>query len=661
MAPQITVLEHAFHLSLPVIPNKTTNIFSELTFDGEGNTSAVDHISKFLYECLRHKIVDPNVTCRLFSLTFRYQVKCWFESFPSNSIHSLSEFVIEFLSEFNNYDYDELSDELSYLRKENGESFDDFAIRFIHVCTRFPLKEMSLINEWFKYLIYLSDEPDQLIFNQSESSTNTQSQDGSDFDVDLEDFEAPQFLSTSFILENHEQHHPLQNAIVTSNHSLQTISPPLKEGTLTLKDDSCHTLIDFITISKVKEVECEVDNHVDDKSTPNLVEQIHDQSIGDKIISHTINQPSISSDLPSIFPLHNEPNCLLKTVSYYLKENAKEDDQFIQGEGTKLDFKTHIPIISRDAFHLLNSSTYYSLYPDIFYPNVVRLHVPYYLGENSTLYNQVQRDHRIEDKEGNNYAHEHINFYSHQLSVGKSRNDLKESRIASSIDTSQFVFREGSKFFHDQLFEVEKYNRPNITTNDVLSVVPSSSPQIVNLEISKLNTKFQENETLIFRSRNMISSLHLDSTFLQDSFLDNLILYSHQEYFLHVNYFKPSHVSNCMYHDSIVDWLEYSYLEKFPGNGKIIFILFRDQRGNFNTLILYPPDGENMERKENCQEDGALWFRSMVMSGLYNSHKLHNLNFSYFVTHIMTKLANGWRIHTTRMFKGMVRSCLPCF
>jgi hypothetical protein len=96
----------------------------------------------------------------------------------------------------------------------------------------------------------------------------------------------------------------------------------------------------------------------------------------------------------------------------------------------------------------------------------------------------------------------------------KSRNDLKESQIASSIDSSQFVFQEGSKFFHDQLFEVEKYNQPNITTNDDYSkmlVVRFSSPQIVNLEISKLNGKFQENETLIFGSRIMISSRHLDS------------------------------------------------------------------------------------------------------------------------------------------------------
>jgi hypothetical protein len=66
------------------------------------------------------------------------------------------------------------------------------------------LKETPLINEWFTYLVSLLDEQDQLIVNQFESSTNTQSQDGSDFDVDLEDFEAPQFLSTSFILENHE-------------------------------------------------------------------------------------------------------------------------------------------------------------------------------------------------------------------------------------------------------------------------------------------------------------------------------------------------------------------------------------------------------------------------------------------------------------------------
>jgi hypothetical protein len=270
--------------------------------------------------------------------------------------------------------------------------------------------------------------------------------------------------------------------------------------------------------------------------------------------------------------------------------------------------------------------------------------VPDHFGMNYALYNQVQinRDYRIEDKEENNSSHEHINFYSHQLSMGKSRNDLKESQIASSIDSSQFVFKEGSKFFHDQLFEVEKYNQPNTITNDDYSkmlVVPFSSPQIVNLEVFELNGKFQENGTLLFRSKITISSRNLDPTFLQDSFHDNLILYSHQEYLSYVNSFEQSHVSNCMYYDRIADWLEYSYLEKFPGNGKIIFTLFRDQGGNFDTLILYPSDGENMERKENCQEDGALRSRPMVMSGPHNSHKLHNLIFSCFCDPYNDKIA----------------------
>ena len=137
---QITVSKHAFNVSLLVISKKTTDLFLELIFDDEGNISAVDHISNFFYMCLRHKITDSNVTCRLFALTFWGRVKVWFESFRDNSIHSLSEFVFEFLLDFSNYDYDELCEELSFLRKENGESFNDFAIRFIHVGIRFPLK-----------------------------------------------------------------------------------------------------------------------------------------------------------------------------------------------------------------------------------------------------------------------------------------------------------------------------------------------------------------------------------------------------------------------------------------------------------------------------------------------------------------------------------------
>ena len=58
MAPQIIVLEHAFHFSLPDIPNKTVSLLSKLIFDGGGNVSTKDHINKFWCKCINHDISD---------------------------------------------------------------------------------------------------------------------------------------------------------------------------------------------------------------------------------------------------------------------------------------------------------------------------------------------------------------------------------------------------------------------------------------------------------------------------------------------------------------------------------------------------------------------------------------------------------------------------
>jgi hypothetical protein len=267
-------------------------------------------------------------------------------------------------------------------------------------------------------------------------STNNQSKDGLKVHDDLEVIKAPIFLSTSFILADQEQHDILQDTIMASDISLPTMYFSIEEGTLNSKGDCGQTLQDITIVSEVKEMECEFGNLVVSKNFPHSCEQVQDQLVGDDNISQTSNESSNSSNFLSHSPFYDEPNCLLETVSYSLKEHTTEADQFIQGEGTKPQFETHIPIISRDAFRLLNSSTYYSLYPDIFDHHVMQSCVPNHFGMNYALYNQVQinRDYRIEDKEENNSAREHINFYSHQLFVGKSRNDLKESQIASSID-----------------------------------------------------------------------------------------------------------------------------------------------------------------------------------------------------------------------------------
>jgi hypothetical protein len=69
MAPQIIVLEHAFHFSLPDIPNETVSRLSKLTFDGGGNVSAKYHLNKFWCKYIKHDISNLKVLSRLFSFT----------------------------------------------------------------------------------------------------------------------------------------------------------------------------------------------------------------------------------------------------------------------------------------------------------------------------------------------------------------------------------------------------------------------------------------------------------------------------------------------------------------------------------------------------------------------------------------------------------------
>ena len=121
MAPQIIVLEHAFHFSLPDVPKETVSHLSKLTFDGGGNTSAKDHLNKFWCKCIKHDISDLKVLCRLFSFTFRGRIKHWFESFPTYHVFYWFQFVDEFLDAFEIYDYNQLCEEFQTLLI-NGDS-----------------------------------------------------------------------------------------------------------------------------------------------------------------------------------------------------------------------------------------------------------------------------------------------------------------------------------------------------------------------------------------------------------------------------------------------------------------------------------------------------------------------------------------------------------
>ena len=141
----MTVLEHAFHFSLPDIPNKTVSLLSKLTFDGGGNVSAKDHINKFWCKCIKHDIFDLNNLCRLFSFTFRGWIKHSFESFPTYPIFDWFQFVDVFLDAFEKYDYNKLCEEFQTLLINDNSSPEDFSTRIHHVLCKFNIDDMSFV------------------------------------------------------------------------------------------------------------------------------------------------------------------------------------------------------------------------------------------------------------------------------------------------------------------------------------------------------------------------------------------------------------------------------------------------------------------------------------------------------------------------------------
>ena len=145
MAPQITVLEHAFHFSLPDIPNETISRFSKLTFDGGRDVSAKDHINKFWCKCIKHDISDLKVLYRLFVFTFRDRIKHWFESFPGNHIFDWFQFVDEFLDDFEIYDYNQLCEEFQTLLINGDSSSKGFSTIIHHVLCKFNLDDMPFV------------------------------------------------------------------------------------------------------------------------------------------------------------------------------------------------------------------------------------------------------------------------------------------------------------------------------------------------------------------------------------------------------------------------------------------------------------------------------------------------------------------------------------
>jgi hypothetical protein len=109
MAPCHIPLWRFFYDNVPPkTPRNNLHFFSQLKFDGEGETSACEHAFKSWKLFSSHNIADGNFICRLFTLTFAGWVKSWCDTLSGISIHMWEQFIHEFLHNFENYDYDQL-------------------------------------------------------------------------------------------------------------------------------------------------------------------------------------------------------------------------------------------------------------------------------------------------------------------------------------------------------------------------------------------------------------------------------------------------------------------------------------------------------------------------------------------------------------------------
>jgi hypothetical protein len=102
---------------------------SKVKFNGESNSFAFHHVHQFILNCKKFDI-DDGVMCRIFTLTLTGQAKDWCRSFPVASIDSWDEFARMFLQTFQDYDCNQVFQELENLCKIEGESYEYFLLRF---------------------------------------------------------------------------------------------------------------------------------------------------------------------------------------------------------------------------------------------------------------------------------------------------------------------------------------------------------------------------------------------------------------------------------------------------------------------------------------------------------------------------------------------------
>jgi hypothetical protein len=369
MAPQITVLEHAFNFSLPDVPNETVSRLSKLTFDGEGKLSAKDHLIKFSCKCIKHDISDLEVLCRLFAFTFRGRIKQWFESFPACRIFNWFQFVDEFLNAFEIYDFDQLYEEFHTSLINGDPSSERFLTRVYHILCKFNLDDMTLALNLFcdAYIPSIqscsitNEEPIANPITQLPEQSSSQEEENSSDNVE----QAREVGSIDHAL--------IDNQIGFSFESLYFQSKTSMEDDLFLAQGeyphSCNSCSNQ-PLKSVIEEHLSNENLLECSSTPmklirEEVTQIEEETLNldpqNALCSQErLDACHINFELSITQKANPDDHIMLRNSSPNQCKGFKESEENCL-ENTIVDYHS-----SRDSFHLLISDSFYSLYPDLF-------------------------------------------------------------------------------------------------------------------------------------------------------------------------------------------------------------------------------------------------------------------------------------------------------
>jgi hypothetical protein len=570
MAPQTTVLEHAFNFSLPDVPNETVSCLSKLTFDGEGDISAKDHLNKFWCKCIKHEISDLGVLCRLFAFTFRGRIKQWFETFPACHIFYWFQFIDEFIDSFEIYDFDQLCEEFHTSLINGDPSSEAFLTKVYHILCKFNLDDMSLaLNLFYDASIpsiqscsITNEEPIANPITQMQEKSSSQEEENSSNNVE----QAREVESIDQAL--------IGNQIGFSFESLYFQSKTSMEDDLFLAQGeyphSCNSCSNQHLKSIIEE-HLSNENVLECSSTPmNLIREEVTQLEEETLNLHPQNalcsqerldDCHINFELSVTQKANPDDHIMLRNSSPNQSKDFKESEENCL-ENTIVDYHS-----SRDSFYLLISDSFYSLYPDLFLdssgldilPTTYYSFPPQSYPFDMLNFGEINSDHDI-DKNG---------FDSCSLSSLTWEKDMLRD------DFTQFMVEKDNALCFMEIKHSKFHTRP----------LPSSNLNVDASHFDMINCikeNIQTNDLIDFTNPPMM--------------IFPLIYSFHQSHGLHPHF-----------SDRILEWLEYSYMKKFHNEDKVALALFLPKNigSRCDMFLLDPPCEEINEHLENCQKDGA--------------------------------------------------------